>query len=93
MAACGSLKRGNVRLVGMSHALDLILTGRGVSGDEALGMGLANRIVEPGKALETAKELAREIAAYPQRCMRSDRRSAYEAWTMPLEEALFPDFE
>src|SRR6516162_3556093 len=66
------------RLIGMSHALDLILTGRGVSGDEALGMGLVNRLVEPGKALEAAEELARQLAAFPQRCMRSDRSSAYE---------------
>jgi enoyl-CoA hydratase len=63
-----------------------------VSGDEALRMGLANRIVEPGKALATAKELAREIAAFPQRCMRSDRMSAYQAWTMPLEEALANEY-
>src|SRR6516162_266194 len=66
------------RLIGMSHALDLILTGRGVSGDEALRMGLANRLVERGKALEAAEELARQLAAFPQRCMRSDRSSAYE---------------
>ena len=55
------------RLIGESHALDLILTGRGVSGDEALRMGLANRIVEPGQALNAAKELALQIASFPQR--------------------------
>ncbi|MEW6269020.1 MAG: crotonase/enoyl-CoA hydratase family protein [Thermodesulfobacteriota bacterium] len=76
------------RLIGQSHALDLILTGRGVSGDEALRMGLANRIVEPGTALEHALELARRIAAFPQRCVRNDRRSAYEQWNLSLEEAL-----
>jgi len=80
------------RLIGMSHALDLILTGRGVSGDEALRMGLANRLVEPGKALETAEELARQLAAFPQRCMCSDRRSAYEAWTLPLADALANEY-
>lgn len=80
------------RLIGMSNALDMILTGRGVSGDEALRMGLANRIVEPGKALDAAKELARQIAAFPQRCLRSDRMSAYEAWTMPLKEALASEY-
>jgi enoyl-CoA hydratase len=80
------------RLIGMSNALDMILTGRGVSGDEALRMGLANRIVEPGMALEAAKELARELMAFPQRCMRSDRMSAYEAWTMPLGEALANEY-
>lgn len=80
------------RLIGMSNALDMILTGRGVSGDEALRMGLANRIVEPGKALDAAKELARQIAAFPQRCLRSDRMSAYAAWTMPLKEALASEY-
>jgi len=80
------------RLIGMSNALDLILTGRGVSGDEALRMGLVNRLVEKGKALEAAKELARQIAAFPQRCMRSDRMSAYEAWTLPLPDALANEY-
>jgi enoyl-CoA hydratase len=76
------------RLVGMSHALDLILTGRGVSGDEALRMGLANRVVEPGQALGAAKELAHLIARFPQRCLRGDRRSAYEQWSLELPAAL-----
>ncbi len=80
------------RLIGMSNALDLILTGRGVSGDEALRMGLVNRLVEKGRALEGAKELARQIAAFPQRCMRSDRMSAYENWTLPLPEALANEY-
>jgi enoyl-CoA hydratase/carnithine racemase len=80
------------RLIGMSNALDMILTGRGVSGDEALRMGLANRIVEPGKALEAATALARELIVFPQRCLRSDRMSAYEAWTMPLREALANEY-
>jgi enoyl-CoA hydratase len=75
------------RLIGHSHALDLILTGRGVSGDEALRMGLANRLVEPGGAREAACELARELAALPQTCMRSDRLSSYEQWSLPWAEA------
>jgi len=76
------------RLIGHSNALDLILTGRGVSGDEAQRMGLANRLCSPGAALETAIELARDIAAFPQICLRSDRRSSYEQWGLPFEAAL-----
>lgn len=76
------------RLIGQSHALDMILTGRGVSGEEALRMGLANRLVEPGHALDGALELAQRIASFPQLCMRSDRLSAYEQWSMTLPDAL-----
>jgi enoyl-CoA hydratase len=76
------------RMIGHSHALDLILTGRGVSGEEARTMGLANRLVEPGTALRAAVELAHQIAAFPQRCLRSDRRSSYEQWDLPLAEAM-----
>jgi len=82
---------GNVRLprlIGMSHALDLILTGRGVSGDEALAMGLANRVVDPGAALESAVLLGKQLAAFPQGCLRADRRSVYEQWGMPVSSAL-----
>jgi enoyl-CoA hydratase len=75
------------RLIGQSRALDLILTGRGVSGEEALGMGLANRLAEPGLALDGALELARTIAAHPQRCMRSDRLSVYEQWSLGWDDA------
>jgi enoyl-CoA hydratase len=76
------------RLVGHSHALDLILTGRGVAGEEALRMGLANRLVEPGDALAAAIALARELAGFPQRCLRADRTSSYEQWGLPLDVAL-----
>jgi enoyl-CoA hydratase len=80
------------RLIGMSHAMDMILTGRGVGGDEALRMGLANRVVERGTTLAAAKELAGQLAAFPQRCLRSDRLSAYEGWTLPLDMALHNEF-
>jgi enoyl-CoA hydratase len=80
------------RLIGLSHALDLILTGRGVSGEEALRMGIANRLVPKGRALEEAVRLAREIAAWPQAALRSDRRSAYEAWSLGLAEALAGEY-
>ncbi|HZS10286.1 MAG TPA: crotonase/enoyl-CoA hydratase family protein [Blastocatellia bacterium] len=76
------------RMIGHSQALDLILTGRGVSGEEALRMGLANRIVEPGQSLDAAIELARMIAIFPQRCLRSDRLSAYEQWDLTWDEAI-----
>jgi enoyl-CoA hydratase len=76
------------RLIGHSHALDMILTGRGVSGDEARHMGLANRLVEPGQALPVAVELANELARFPQLCLRSDRRSSYEQWGLSLDDAL-----
>ena len=76
------------RLIGQSHAMDLILTGRGVSGDEARAIGLANRLVEPGRALEAAVALGRQLAKFPQRCLRSDRRSAYDQWSLGLDEAL-----
>ena len=76
------------RIVGQGVALDMILTGRGVGGEEALRIGLANRLVEPGQALASAVELARELARFPQRCLRSDHISAYEQWGRGLDDAL-----
>jgi enoyl-CoA hydratase len=76
------------RLVGQSHAMDLILTGRGVSGEEARMMGLVNRLVPRGAALDAALDLAREMARFPQRCLRSDRQGVLEQWELPAEHAL-----
>ena len=76
------------RLIGMSHALDMILTGRGVSGEEAARMGLVNRLCETGEALDVARTLAKALAHLPQTCLRSDRRSAYEQRDLDLDAAL-----
>jgi enoyl-CoA hydratase len=76
------------RLIGHSRALDLILTGRGVSGDEAMSMGLVNRMTVPGGALDAARTLAHELAKLPPRCLREDRLSSYEQWGQPLDEAM-----
>jgi enoyl-CoA hydratase len=76
------------RLIGHSHALDLILTGRPVSGEEALRMGLANRLVPRGTARAAAVALAKELARFPQRCLRADRLSSYRQWGLDLDAAL-----
>jgi len=76
------------RIVGMGRALDLILTGRPVGADEALAMGLVNRVVPCGGALQAALRLAHELAAFPQQCLLADRASAYAQWDLPLAEAL-----
>ena len=81
------------RLIGHARALDLILTGRPVGAEEALAMGLANRVVPKGRAREAAEALARDIARFPQICMRADRRSAYEQWDLPYDRALANEYE
>jgi enoyl-CoA hydratase len=80
------------RMIGHSHALDLVLTGRGVSGEEAQRMGLANRLVEPGDARAAAVALAAELAALPQVCLRHDRMSSYEQWSLPLDAAMHNEY-
>jgi enoyl-CoA hydratase len=76
------------RLIGQSRALDMILTGREVGAREAFDWGLANRLVPEGQALAAAKVLAGVIAKFPQVCMRSDRRSCHEQWSLDLPGAL-----
>src|SRR2546428_1744071 len=80
------------RLIGHSQAMDMILTGRGVAGEEALRMGLANRLAERGRTREAAVEPAHQLARFPQRCLRADRLSAYEQWGMPFEQAMRNEF-
>lgn len=81
------------RLVGMGHAMDLILTGRKVEAGEALRIGLANRVVPRGGALEAAVALAQQLAKFPQATLRADRMNAYEQWGKPLPEALHAEWE
>jgi enoyl-CoA hydratase len=81
------------RLIGLSRALDLILTGRAVQADEALEIGLVNRVVPSGTSKQAAEEIARQIATFPQVCMRNDRMSAYKQFGMALDEAMDHEFE
>lgn len=81
------------RLIGMGHAMDLILTGRQVGAEEALRIGLANRVVPSGQSRDAALALARELAAFPQATMRADRESAYAQWDLPLGEALHQEWQ
>jgi len=81
------------RLIGMGHAMDLILTGRKVEAPEALAMGLCNRVVPKGTALEAAVALAEQLAGFPQQTMLADRASAYAQWDMDLPHALHQEWE
>ena len=81
------------RLIGLSRALDMILTGRPITAKEALNWGLANRIVKDGTSREEAEKLANTIAAFPQICMKNDRLSAYEQSGMNFKEAMKNEFE
>ena len=80
------------RLIGLSRALDMILTGRAISAREALEMGLANRVVPAGEARRVAEQLAADIARFPQATMRGDRQSAYASMGIPVEAALANEF-
>jgi enoyl-CoA hydratase len=80
------------RIVGMGRALDLIMTGRPVGAEEALAMGLVNRVVPKGHARAESEKLAAEISQFPQPCMRSDRMSAYEQFDLSFEEAMRNEF-
>ena len=81
------------RLIGLSRALDIILTGRPVEAQEALQIGLVNRVVPTGKAGQAARELAHQLAAFPQKCMRGDRLSALQQFDMSFEDAMANEFK
>ena len=80
------------RMIGMGRALDLILTGRPIAADEALAIGLVNRVVPDDEALVAARQIAQEISRLPQTCLRSDRRSAFEQWGLGEGDAIANEF-
>ena len=80
------------RLIGQSHAMDLILTGRPVGAEEALRMGLANRVVPKGESRAAAEALAAQLTRFPQMCMNLDRASVYRQWDLPFEHAMRAEF-
>src|ERR671918_434221 len=80
------------RIVGHGRAMDLILTGRAVGAEEAERMGLVNRVVDPGMALESSVDPARDLAAFPQRAMRNDRLSVLEQWDLTWDDAMANEF-
>jgi enoyl-CoA hydratase len=80
------------RVVGAGRAMDMILTGRAVGADEALAIGLVNRVVPLGESRSAAESLAREITQFPQGCLRADRASALAQWSLPTRDALAREF-
>ena len=76
------------RIVGLGRALEMILTGRLVTAQEAKAMGLVNEVVPPGGVLERAVEIAKALADFPQAALRNDRRAVYEGLGLPIEEGL-----
>lgn len=81
------------RIVGMGRAMDIILTGRKVTAEEAYRIGLCERVVPDGEARQAAEELAQEIARFPQECVRADRASAYRQHGLPLRDAMRQEYQ